>query len=183
MIEENTYLIVQTVEDTDRLMAKVWEAAESAQKWIGTQTGDPLDMIRRIKFESVGFHPIDHRSLNLIEQINQTWTFVVAISAARQLLKLHPDVGGFRLAPGAHASLPLDIMSEKDGLVGAETFAAVSPYNNDKIKKDLEKLKGRSEKYRYVFFMSPQFQGNERRPQFERDGIQVWSVDVYNLLS
>jgi hypothetical protein len=76
MIEENTYLIVQTVEDTDRLMAKVWEAAESAQKWIGTQTGDPLDMIRRIKFESVGFHPIDHRSLNLIEQINQTWTFV-----------------------------------------------------------------------------------------------------------
>lgn len=31
--------------------------------------------------------------------------------------------------------------------------------------------------YKYVFFMSPLFPGNERRPQFERNGIEVWSVD------
>jgi hypothetical protein len=102
----------------------------------------------------------------------------VAIAAARQLLVLHRNTGGFRLAPGAYASLPLDIMSEQEGLVGAETFAAVSPPNNGKLEKDLEKLKGRSEKHRYVFFMSPEFPGNERRHRFERDGIQVWSVEV-----
>lgn len=31
---------------------------------------------------------------------------------------------------------------------------------------------------RYVFFMSPQFPGNEHRPQFERAGVEVWLVDV-----
>src|SRR6266513_460092 len=35
---------------------------------------------------------------------------------------LHPDAGGFRLAPGASASQTLDIMSVAEGLVGAETL-------------------------------------------------------------
>jgi hypothetical protein len=178
MIDETTNLTIHTNDDADRLMAKVREAADYARQWIAAQTGDPLELLRRMKFDPVGFHPITHDSLNLIEQINQTWTFMAAIAAARQLLALHRDAGGFRLAPGADASLELDIMSEKAGLVGAETFAAVSPNNNDKLKKDLNKLRCRSETHRYVFFLSPQFPGNERRPKFERDGIQVWSVDV-----
>ncbi len=82
------------------------------------------------------------------------------------------------MAPGAHASLDLDIMSEADGLVGAETFAAVTPKNNSKLNNDLAKLAKRAEIHRYVFFQSPQFPGSERRQQFEHDGIQVWSVDV-----
>jgi len=56
--------------------------------------------------------------------------------------------------------------------------AAVRPGNNKKLKADLDKLAVRSEAYRYVFFMSPQCPGNRRWPKFERDGIQVWSVDV-----
>jgi hypothetical protein len=69
-------------------------------------------------------------------------------------------------------------MSVADGLVGAETFAAVDPRNNRKLAKDLEKLAHRTERHRYVFFMSPLFAGMRRLPQFERDEIQVWSVDV-----
>jgi hypothetical protein len=176
MIEAFPRLTIRTDAEAEREMAKVQEAARRAQEWLLAQTGDPLNLLRQTKFESVGFHPIDHNPINLVEQINQTWTFAVAIAAARQLLALHPDAGGFRLAPGAHASLPLDIMSEQNGLVGAETFAAVSPRNNGKLEKDLEKLRGRCEKHRYVFFSSPEFPGTKR--QFERDGIQVWSVDV-----
>jgi hypothetical protein len=86
------------------------------------QNGVPLDMLRRMKFEPIGFGPIENRPLNLVEQINQTWTCAVAIAAARQLLSLPPNVGGLRLAPGAHASLELDIMSEQPGAVGAETL-------------------------------------------------------------
>ena len=153
-------------------------AAANFKKWVTVQSGDPLDMLRCMKFEPVGFHPIQGHPLNVVEQINQTWTFVVALAAARQLLLLHPDAGGFKLAPGAHASLPLDIMSEKEGFVGAETFAAVTPQNNKKLAADLSKLAGRSEEHRYVFFMSPLFPGNKRRPEFEQQGVQVWSVDV-----
>jgi len=113
-----------------------------------------------------------------VEQINQTWTYLVALAAAKQLMTLHSDAGGFRLAPGAYASEPLDIMSGVDGLVGAETFAAVDPHNNNKLAKDLDKMAGRSEQHRYVFFMSPKYPGAKRRPELESAGIQVWSVDL-----
>lgn len=170
-------LIVRAVGEADHLLAALRASAARAQAWIASQSGDPLDLLRRMKFEQVGFHPLEDRPLNIIEQINQTWTFAVAIAAARQLIELHPDAGGMRLAPGAHASLDLDIMSEVKGYVGAETFAAVNPRNNGKLAGDLSKLAQRHERYRYVFFMSPLFPGNERRQQFERDGVEVWSID------
>jgi hypothetical protein len=169
-------LKVQTVADVDRYMDLLRASARRAQERIVAQPGDPLDLLRRMKFEAVGCHPIEDRALNIVEQINQTWTFVVALAAARQLLALHPDVGGFRLAPGAHASIPLDIMSETEGEVGAETFAVVSLRNNNKLATDLAKMTLRHEKHRYVFFMSPRYPKAERLPQFERDGVQVWSV-------
>lgn len=170
------YLKVQTVADVDRYMGQLRASAGRAKEWVAAQSGDPFDFLRRMKFEAIGFHPIEDRPLNFIEQINQTWTFVVALAAARQLLSLHPNVGGFRLAPGAHASIPLDIMSEADGLVGAETFAAVAPRNNGKLAGDLAKMASRPEAYRYVFFMSPRYPKSERLSQFGRDGVQVWSV-------
>jgi hypothetical protein len=71
-----------------------------------------------------------------------------------------------------------DIMSEVDGLVGAETFAAVDPANNRKLFHDREKLKDRAETYRYVFFASPLYPGTQRLPRMERHGVQVWSVDL-----
>lgn len=172
------YLVVRNIGDVDRYMDQVRGAAGKIQKWMAAQDGDPLDLLRRMKFETGGFHPILGHPLNVIEQINQTWTFVVALCAARHLLDMHPDAGGFKLAPGAHAALDLDIMSEAPGLVGAETFAAVDPANNDKLKKDLLKLAARPERHRYLFFMSPRFPGFKRLPQFEQGGIQVWSVDV-----
>lgn len=101
----------------------------------------------------------------------------MAVSATKQLLILHPDVGGFHLAPGAHASLELDIMSDASGIVGAETFAAVDPRNNRKLFRDLQKLSSRSEKHRYVFFMSPLYPEAGRHQHLERDGVQVWSLD------
>lgn len=171
-------LTVRSPEEADELMAAVRTSAARAHDWMSAQSGDPLDMLRRIKFEPIGFHPIEDRPLNFIEQINQTWTFAVAIAAARHLLQLHPNVGDFRLAPGAHASLELDIMSVEPGEVGAETFAAVAPRNNGKLAADLAKLRRRPEHHRYVFFMSPLFPGNARQPQFEKDGVEVWSIDV-----
>ena len=173
-----TGMTICSIEDADRHMDAIRSSAAQVHDWIAAQDGDPLAMLRRMKFDPVGFHPIGGHALNLVEQINQTWTFAVAIAAARQLLMLHPEAGGFRLAPGAHASQPLDIMSKMDGLVGAETFAAVHPNNNGKMAGDLEKLTGRSESHRYVFFMSPAYPGNVRRPGFEKNGVQVWSVDV-----
>lgn len=171
-------MLIRSLEDIDRHLDKIRKAAADTQAWIAAQTGDPLDLLRRMKFETIGFHPIEGHALNLVEQINQTWSYLVALAAVRQLLALHPDIGGYRLAPGAHASIPLDIMSEVEGIVGAETFAAVDPRNNDKLAMDLAKMAMRQEEFRYVFFMSPRFPGSRRLAQFERDAVHVWSVDL-----
>jgi len=172
-----TPLIIRTAAEAEDMLSVVRDSAARAQAWIAGQSGDALDLLRRMKFDPVGFHPIEDRPLNLVEQINQTWTYAVAIAAARHLLSLHPDAGGLKLAPGAHASLELDIMSEIPCYIGAETFAAVNPRNNNKLATDMAKLTLRTERHRYVYFMSPMFPGNRRLPQFERDGIEVWSVD------
>ncbi len=134
---ETTDIVIHSLDDADRLVNAVRDSAARMQGWIAAQTGDPLAMLKRMKFDPIGFHPVAGHELNMVEQINQTWTYTVAIAAARQLLALHPEAGGFRLAPGADASLPLDIMSVVDGLVGAETFAAVHPRNNNKLDIDL----------------------------------------------
>lgn len=169
-------LYVGTADDADRLIATISSSAKRARDWIAEQSGDPLDMLKRMKFDAIGFHPVEERALNFVEQINQTWTYFVAASAAKQLLELHPDVGGFRLAPGAHAALALDIMSVEPGIVGAETFAAVDPRNNRKLSLDLKKMAARSERHRYVFFMSPFYPRAGRHAKLERDGVEVWSL-------
>ncbi len=43
---------------------------------------------------------------------------------------------------------------------------------------DLAKLAARLDTHRYEFFMSPLLPGNEHRQPFERDDVQVWSVDM-----
>jgi hypothetical protein len=171
-------VLVQTTADIERHLAALRAAAANAQKWLGLQTGDPLRILRCMKFETVGFHPVDGTAPDLIEQVNQTWTYAVAMAAAGRLLELHPDAGGFNLAPGAHASQALDIMSVRERLVGAEIFAAVDPRNNRKLEKDLLKLSARPERHRYVFFMSPLYPGTKRLERFEWDGVQVWSIDA-----
>ena len=173
-------LVIRTADDADRLIGAVHNAAAQVHDWIAATAtiGDPMAMLKHMKFDQVGFHPITGHKLNLVEQINQTWTFAVAIAAAKQLLLLYPEAQGFRLAPGAHAAQALDIMSVADGLVGAETFAAVHPTNNSKLQLDLTKLASRAERHRYVFFTSPAFSGNARQPKLEKHGVQVWSIDV-----
>ena len=172
-------LAIQTAQDVNRHLATVRAAAAKTQAWLMAHRGEPLDLLRSMKFGTIGFHPIADRALNVVEQINQTFTYAVALAAARELLVLHPEAEGFNLAPGAQASLPLDIMSRVEGLVGAETFAAVTPRNNGKLVADLAKLESRPEQHRYVFFASPKFPGVQRLEQLEiGNGVQVWSVDV-----
>jgi hypothetical protein len=131
-----------------------------------------------MKFEEIGCHPIEDRRLNLIEQVNQTWTYAVALAAVLKLLEFHPDADGFYVAPGAHMAIPLDIMSRREHFVGAETFAAVDPRNNRKLARDLLKMSNRPEQHRYVFFCSPKFPGLQRHPTLELNSVQVWSVAV-----
>lgn len=171
-------LLISSEKELDALVEKVHLAARHLQSCMLAVGGDGLDLLRVLKFNPVGRHPLEDRPLNAIEQVNQTWTYLVAFAAVRKLLVLHPEAGGFHIAPGAHAAQALDVMSVQEGLVGAETFAAVDPTNNQKLKADLVKLAQRPALHRYVFFKSPRYPGNQRLIALEQSGIEVWSVDV-----
>lgn len=178
MSELGNSMVISSIEDVDQQLARVSQAAKCLQDWIASHQGDGLDLLRSLKFNAVGFHPTEGHELNVIEQVNQTWTFVVALEATRKLLEHHPEAGGFTLAPGAHAAQALDIMSMEPGFIGAETFAAVDPRNNRKLQRDMKKLAARTELHRYIFFMSPLYPETRHQEALGRDGIQVWSVHV-----
>lgn len=93
-------MLVRTIEEVDHYFGLINRAAADARAWVAAQPGEPLIFLRRIKFDPVGYHPITHNPINLVEQINQTWTYAVALAAVRQLLVLQrPRVTGWHLVP------------------------------------------------------------------------------------
>lgn len=122
------------------------------------QSGQALDVLRAIRFSSMGRHPGSEEALNLIEQVNQTFTYLVSFRAMRHLLAAHPAAGPWKLNLGTAAGFDI----ESRGLdVLAEVFAAVHPTNNRKLAKDVARLAKTRASHRYVFFHSPGFVGEQ----------------------
>jgi hypothetical protein len=174
-------LIVKNCSEIDAQVEIVKESARQAVAKLQELCGlAPMEFFWHVKFDAVGFHPIEPRRINVIEQINQMWTYLAALEASRILLRNHPTSGAMLLAPGAHASQPLDIMSE-DEKVGAEVFATVDPANNKKLKLDRAKLIGkvRDDLKLYIFFMSPRRHPTTTKlaDKHQRDGVEVWSLE------
>jgi hypothetical protein len=92
-------MVVRNIEDVDRYLGLIREAAAKIHAWIAAQTGDPLDLLRRMKFKTAGFHPIQGHALNVVEQINQTWTYVVAFD--RRPASAGDAQGGGGFCPGS----------------------------------------------------------------------------------
>jgi hypothetical protein len=173
--------MILTISSRSQVQSHIAAIGEATSKVIIaiSSAGSPFEALRKMKFEQIGFHPIEGHALNLIEQINQTFTYLVALKATDWLLDRHPDAGGFLLAPGANAALPLDIMSVEPGVVGAETFAAVRPDNNRKLVSDLRKLEGARARYRYAFFYAPGFPvGRIERLERLTTGVEVHCVGL-----
>lgn len=112
----------------------------------------PVQQLAKLKFEPFGHHPLEPRNLNLIEQLNQTFTYLASAQAVRWLLERHPVSGPYTLNLGTLAGV--DVVSA-DGTVEAETFAAVDPSNNDKLNADIAKLRARPSVHKYVFYICP----------------------------
>jgi len=170
------HFTVHSSQEVDHHLRTLCSCAERTQQWLRQFRGSPIELFLSLKFDPVGAHPFAGHALNVVEQVNQTATYLVALEAAKTLFKLHPDEPGYVIAPGAHMSQPLDIMSITAGHVGAETFAAVDPRNNRKLQKDLAKLATHADRHRYIFFASPKYPDTRRRIELEVEDIQVWSV-------
>jgi len=174
-------LTIHSEAEVEPWLARVRAAADrtaQAVRRLVDDEPDGIEVLRQMKFEKIAWQPLGDEQLNLVEQINQTWTCLVSLKALPFLFARHPEAGGFKLNLGTAAGT--DIESLLAGMVAAEVFAAVHPSNNRKLSKDLQKLAREcpDAKARYVFFASRGFR-HERQPDLEAiEGIEVWGVDV-----
>lgn len=113
----------------------------------------PINALVRMKFHELGFHPMEDRRLNLVEQINQTFTYLVSFAAAEQILRSHPDSAPICLNLGTSSGSDLESASKS---VAAEIFASVSRTNNRKLVKDVAKVSDSGVAHKYVFFYCPE---------------------------
>ena len=122
----------------------------------------PLDAMRGIKFRRMGFDPLDPgQPRNVMQQIHQTFAYLVSLRGAAHLLAHHPQHAPYRLTFGAHPGP--DIVSV-DGAVAAEVSAAITPRNNNKIASDIGKMRESEAEHRYVFYYAEEDAGTVRDP-------------------
>jgi len=139
---------------------------------------DPVAALASLKFSQVGCDPLDpDRALNVIEQLNQTFTYLATLKATEHLYRLFPGCSGFTLKMGALAGT--DIESGDFGGIAAEVFAAVTPSNNNKLNKDIAKVAGSEAAHKYVFFMCPGVEEGERPSHAGYPEVKVFSLGAY----
>lgn len=149
---------IQTVsskEDLARLEALICASAVAtiAKLRESLEGNAALEVLAAMKFSTVGHDPIDSgRPLNLVEQLNQSFTYLASIAGARWLMERHPECLPLTLNLGTTEGT--DIISAC-GRFAAETFAATHPDSNDKLRKDVEKVRGAAAAHKFVFYLSP----------------------------
>jgi len=165
---------VSSATELDALVQSVTASATKALAQISNLGSDGLRAIWSMKFEPVGCDPLDSESpLNLIEQLNQSFTYIASARATEILIARHPKLAPFTLNLGTVGGS--DIESKAGVGVAAEVFAAVNTSNNRKLAKDIAKVAATAARFKYVFFMCPGYEAGHQ-PKLSRSGVEVWSV-------
>ena len=170
--------ILSSIKEIKALEASVRQAAEvtwSSLAKLLVEDIDALSILRRIRFEKIGRHPTQDRDLNLTEQLNQTFTILVTLRAARWLANRHGIGDGIRVSLGTERGF--DLQSVKPNRFVGEAFAATHPESNKKLAKELDRLERAVQfRHRYVFLQCPGVMAG-RRKVLERPGsrVEVWS--------
>lgn len=156
--------------------AAITRSADAAlEKLAQLQGRQGLHALWELKFLQSGCDPLAAENpLNLIEQLNQTFTYLATARAVKILLRMHPNLAPFTVNLGTASGF--DIVSATPSELAAEVFAAVNTSNNRKLAKDLAKMAACQSAVRYVFFMCPGYPEG-RQEQLERNSnVIVWSV-------
>jgi len=170
---------VKVVATPDEATAILKLVAVSATKALAnlrqaTSEANALNVLWQMKVTPSGCDPLDADSpLNLIEQLNQTFTYIASAKAVKILLKQHPTEAPFRLNLGTTGGSDIE---SQNGRLAAEVFAAVNTSNNRKLSKDMKKVSACPAPLKYVFFMCPGYAEGRQRQLEKAFGGEVWSV-------
>ena len=176
---------VHSLGQIQSLQKDVRDAARLARQNLKALHADPMEALYKLKFEPFGYDPLKGHQLNLIEQLNQSFTVMASLAAAQHLIKWFPhpqsQSGGLRLNLGTASGR--DIESIRPNVVAAEVFTAVTPSNNGKLKKDIQRLDGSHAVNRYVFFYAPTHNpGRQHDLEPPGSGVQVWALGQHEIM-
>jgi hypothetical protein len=168
--------ILYSADEASQIIESVTQSATKAMEQVAMLPKEQaLRSLWSMKIEQVGCDPLDDDApLNLIEQLNQSFTYVASAKAVKVLLSLHPELAPFTLNLGTTAGS--DIESPKGRGLAAEVFAAVNTKNNCKLSKDIEKVGIVNAQFKYVFFMCPGYEPGRQAQLETRHDVEVWSV-------
>ena len=170
-------VVVNTYQEIDALAESISQsAAETARRLAALASAHRgLDLLHTLRFEPLGRQPLGTEPLNLIEQLNQTFTYLVSFAGARYLFREFPNGAPYTLNLGPTAGP--DIVS-RDRQIVAEVFAAVDPENNDKLADDIQRVRRYDAAYRFVFYYSP---GHEEATVIPPEPPQVIIISLGRL--
>jgi hypothetical protein len=173
MIDRNLDLLNQSAASTIDNIERIFNNTKS-----------PIEKIQLLKFNQVGCDPLDiNFKLNLIEQLNQTFTYMASFLAANYIFSEHPELKGDTITLNLGTQGGSDIESSDRSIVG-EVFATTYIRNNDKLNKDIIKVKAVEHvKHRYVFFIAPAIEQGlyQYKPKkIDLDGVKIISLKKIN---
>ena len=169
---------IRTLAELQELEELVLKQAERTRENLSLLDSDPLEALYTLKFEQFGFHPLEGRPWNLIEQLNQTFTILASIAAARYLFERFPECGGLRLNLATKGGRDIESLNPSVVNFEAEVFATVDTRNNRKLKEDLGRLPEPPDNgHCFVFFYSPSSKSGHR-PDLAPKGskAEVWAL-------
>jgi hypothetical protein len=167
---------IHSVAEAETMHAQLMDSAARTAAWLRSFDGEPMALLKALRFTTVGHDPLTGAPLNVVEQLNQTFTILVTLRAIERLIELHPEAGGFRLALGTSSGR--DIRSVAPALVAAEVFSATHPMSNQKLTKDVARLTDDPARYRYVFFAAPGYVPGRQQSLESVPGIQIYAVEL-----
>ncbi len=148
----NKKLIISSLQDAMKYRNQIIENSNQTSTKLCEllSVNNGFGSLKEIKFTKCGQDPLFDSSLNFIEQVNQTFTYLVCLRAVEQLLILHPATS-FVVNFGTQSGFDICSM---DGDIICECFAATSPKSNQKLEKDAHRVDSKDAKYKYVIFYS-----------------------------
>lgn len=175
-------LAIYSFSELEELKNRVIESMNKASSQIATEltAKDSQTLFSKMKFGGVGYDPLNpERELNLIEQVNQSFTYLASFYALEVVFSSHSNLSPFRLNLGTTPGSDIESVC---GQLAAEVFASVTPTNNQKLKKDIDKVSKTDAIFKYAFFMCPGFELG-RQTKLESNGVLVWALKGANALS
>ena len=150
-------IIIESKEQTKEHILSIYESIDYTLDIIRSNENNK-ELFFDMKFNQIGKDPLFQSPMNVIEQLNQTYTYLVSLKAAEFIYEhLHYE-GSIVLNLGTVSGHDIETI---DGKLIGEVFSATSVNSNQKLKKDIEKLISTEKSgEKYVFFFTPEYESN-----------------------